>query len=154
MKPSEKLENYIVGPNLQMLFIWLSIASILAQIGLFAFFTAQQLRYNHDLSGFLLNTVYYLAVPVIMFVIAYVTAGKDRSTRASVFESFLFVSIGTFIFGILNQASTILLQRWILSRPNGNFWHTVLYNLGSATVTLVIYTAFVVKFRLSHKKSA
>ncbi|MDB5182570.1 MAG: hypothetical protein JWO47_354 [Candidatus Saccharibacteria bacterium] len=152
MKQPKSSANYVVGPNLQKLFIWLAIASFLSAIAVNVYIIAQQLHYFNHLSNLILQTSFYTVGPAVMFFIAYLTSGKDRNTRASMFENFLLVSIGGFIFGVLSVLHTFTIQSW-LNHNNTSYAISARYSLIPTFLTLFFYTLIIIKFRSSPKKS-
>lgn len=138
-----KQKAYLINPRLQNLIIWLAVASVLTQVAVICYWIIRQYPTNHNLSGYLLISVYGFGAPLIFFLTAVWLRQKQGGWRARVFDGLIYAAMGMIAADILNQSTTFYQQFYIF---NGGYWRSILYSLIPWIVAYIIYVIFLWRY--------
>lgn len=139
-----KQKSYLINPKLQNLIIWLAVASVIIQIAVIAYWIIRQYPSNHNLSSYLLISVYSFGAPLLFFLTALWLRHKPGSWRTRSFDAVIFMALGMVAAGIVSE-STIFYERLYIF--NGGYWRSILYSLIPWAVTYIIYVIFLLRFK-------
>lgn len=114
------------------------------QIAVIGYWVIRQYPTNHNLSAYLLLSVYAFAAPLIFFLTAFWMRHKTDGLRIRIFDAMIFTAIGMLAADILNQSTTFYQRLYVF---NGGYWRSILYSLIPWAVAYIVYVVFLWRFK-------
>lgn len=124
---------------LQKLFIFLGATAYVLGFATVLFSILRQYPNNQNLSGFYPILV-SLAIPVVLFALAYLMAAKKLPRLNRIFEAALFTLMGLLLFSIISQAAYLAPQWLLASASQHTAWYWRIIEISIAAITIAIYS--------------
>lgn len=132
-------EKTTIPAALQKLFIFIAAATYTINTGIILVNVMQQLPYNQNFSGSYAVMLGYMALPLLLFALAFYFASDKLQAINRIFEAAIFTLMGLLFYGLLNQVWYFVPQWLMASGGQQSDWQWYYIELGVFLITATTY---------------